>query len=151
MQPISTPQIHTVRTASATDLGGIRFADPLMRADPERAHLFQSAVSAGKCVVAVDGEEVLGFGILNYTFFHQGFVPLLVVGIGSRRLGIGKRLLSELKHRCTRAKLYISANRSNIAAQYLFEACGFMPSGHIENLDLSDDELLFFKAMRPGP
>ena len=151
MQPVSAPQIHTVRTANGADLAGIRFVDPLMRADPDRAHLIQAAVSAGECVVAVDGEEVLGFGILNYTFFHQGFVPLLVVGIGSRRLGIGKGLLSELERRCTKEKVYISANRSNIPAQCLFEACGFVPSGRIENLDLGDDELLFFKPVRSGP
>ena len=99
MDPVSAPHIHTVRTASAADLAGIRFVDPLMRADPDRAHLIQSAVSAGECVVAVDEEKTLGFGILNYTFFHQGFVPLLVVGMGSRRLGIGKKLLSELERR----------------------------------------------------
>ena len=151
MDPVSAPHIHTVRTASAADLAGIRFVDPLMRADPDRAHLIQSAVSAGECVVAVDGEKILGFGILNYTFFHQGFVPLLVVGMGSRRLGIGKKLLSELERRCTRTKLYISANRSNIPAQCLFEGYGFVPSGHIENLDLGDDELLFFKPVRAGP
>ena len=151
MHPVAAPQIHTVRTAGTADLAGIRFVDPLMRADPDRAHLIQAAVTAGECVVAVDGEEVLGFGMLNYTFFHQGFVPLLVVGMGSRGLGVGKRLLSELERRCTKAKLYISANRSNMPAQCLFEACGFIASGHIENLDLGDDELLFFKRVQSGP
>ena len=122
-----------------------------MGTDPDRARLIQSALNAGECVVAVDDDEVLGFGILNYTFFQQGFVPLLVVGMGSRRAGIGKALLSELERRCVKPKLYISANRSNIPAQCLFDQCGFVPSGHIKNLDLADDELLFFKAIRPGP
>ena len=151
MQLMSPGIVHTVRSARATDLAGIRFVDPLMRADPDRAHLIQSALSAGECVVALDADEILGFGILNYTFFQQGFIPLLVVGMGSRRTGIGKALLSELERRCVKPKLYISANRSNIPAQCLFEQCGFVPSGHIENLDVGDDEVLFFKPMRPGP
>lgn len=151
MQPLSRDITHCIRTATATDVAGIRFVDPLMRADPDRAHLIQSAVGAGGCVVAVDREEVLGFGILNYTFFQQGFVPLLVVGMGSRRIGVGKALLSELERRCVKPKLYISANRSNVPAQCLFEQCGFVASGYIENLDLGDDELLFFKPIRRGP
>jgi ribosomal protein S18 acetylase RimI-like enzyme len=151
MQPVPLDTTHTVRTASATDLAGIRVVDSLMRADPDRARLIQSALRTGECMVAVDGDEVLGFGILNYTFFQQGFVPLLVVGMGSRRTGIGKALLSALERRCVKPKLYISANRSNIPAQCLFEKCGFVRSGHIENLDLADDELLFFKPIRSGP
>lgn len=78
MQPLSPDITHVIRSARACDLAGIRFVDPLMRADPDRAHLIQSAVSAGECVAVVDGDEVLGFGILNYTFFQQGFIPLLV-------------------------------------------------------------------------
>jgi ribosomal protein S18 acetylase RimI-like enzyme len=150
MQHLSAHPIYTVRTASATDLVGIRFVDTPMRADPERAHLIESALSAGHCVVAVDDAEIAGFAILNYTFFHQGFVPLLVVGIGSRRIGVGRALLSEVERRCRKSKLYISANRSNLPAQRLFEQCGFVPSGHIENLDIGDDELLFFKPIHGG-
>ena len=90
MQPLPLDATRTVRTASATAVAGIRVVDPLMRADPDRARLIQSAVSAGEYMVAVDGEEVLGFGILHYTFFQQGFVPLLVVRMGSGRTGIGK-------------------------------------------------------------
>jgi ribosomal protein S18 acetylase RimI-like enzyme len=142
----------TLRTALASDLAGIRFVDPLMRADPERARLIQSAVENGECVVAADDDEILGFAILNYTFFYQGFVPLLVVGVGSRRCGVGAALLSELERRCAKAKLYVSANRSNLPAQLLFEKCGFVESGHVAHLDANDVEVFYFKAIpRHGP
>ena len=101
----------------------------------------------GECIVAVDDEDILGFAILNYAFFGQGFVPLLVVAVANRRSGIGARLLSEVERRCTKPKLYVSANRSNLPAQWLFEKCGFVQSGRVENLDLNDDELIFFKAI----
>ena len=145
------PSAMALRTGTVTDLPGIRFVDPLMRADAERAHLIQSSLANGECVVAVDGDEIVGFAILNYTFFHQGFVPLLVVGLGTRRMGVGAALLSEVERRCTKRKLYVSANRSNMPAQWLFEKCGFVESGRIENLDLGDDELVFFKPIAVGP
>jgi ribosomal protein S18 acetylase RimI-like enzyme len=135
-----------LRAATVADLPGIRFVDPLMRADPDRAHLIDSALGNGECVVATDG-EVLGFAILNYTFFWQGFVPLLVVGVGSRRSGVGTALLSEVERRCVKPKLYISANRSNLPAQSLFEKCGFVESGHIANLELNEEEVVYFKVV----
>lgn len=139
------------RTAGTGDIPGIRFVDPLMRADPERAQLIASALQNGDCIVAAGGDEIVGFAILNYTFFDQGFVPLLVVGAGSRRRGVATALLAELERRCAKPKLYISANQSNLPAQCLFEKCGFTPSGRIENLDLDDAELLYFKYTAVGP
>jgi hypothetical protein len=83
MQPVPLDTTHTVRTASATDLAGIRVVDSLMRADPDRARLIQSALRTGECMVAVDGDEVLGFDILNYTFFQQGSSPCWWLGWGA--------------------------------------------------------------------
>lgn len=137
----------TTRIGTVDDFVAIRFVDPLLRADPERAELIRASLAAGACVVAIEGDEIVGFVILNYSFFGQGFVPLLVVAISSRRRGIGTLLLREVERRCIKPKLYLSGNRSNMAAQYLFEKCGFVQSGRIENLDLDDDELVFFKPV----
>lgn len=138
----------TLRTGAMADLPGLRFVDPLMRADPDRARLIESSLRNEECIVAADGDDLCGFAVLNYSFFNQGFVPLLVVAVGNRRSGIGTQLLAEVERRCTKTKLYVSANRSNMPAQWLFEKCGFVPSGHIANLDLDDGEMLFFKSVR---
>lgn len=143
---VQTPPIIT-RTGTPQDFDGIRFVDPLLRADPERAELIRRSLDAGECIVATDGDDIVGFGILNYAFFGYGFVPLLVVTISSRRRGVGGRLLGEIERRCVKPKLYLSANRSNMPAHYLFEKAGFVRSGRIENLDLDDDELVFFKPV----
>jgi GNAT superfamily N-acetyltransferase len=143
----SSRLIITLRIGLVADLAGLRFVDPLMRADHERARLVESSLHNGECIVAADGDDLCGFAILNYSFFNQGFVPLLVVAVGNRRSGIGTQLLSEVERRCTRTRLYVSANRSNMPAQWLFEKCGFVPSGHIANLDVGDDEMLFFKPV----
>jgi GNAT superfamily N-acetyltransferase len=137
---------HAVRLAAADDLPALRFVDPLMRADRDREHLVRSSVTRGECFVAVDGDDVTGFVILNYALFGQAFVPLLVVGAGDRRRGIATALLQEAERQCVGAKLFITCNRSNLQAQYLFERCGFVPSGHLENLE-EDDELVFFKRV----
>ena len=83
---------------------------------PRWAQLIHASVADEQCVVAADGEDVLGFAILNYTFFNQGFVPLLVVAIAKRRIGIGTQLLRGVERRCATAKLFVSSNRSKFAS-----------------------------------
>lgn len=144
----STPTAtHCIRLAVPADLPALRFVDPLMRADRDRAHLIRSSLERGECFVAVDDDDVQGFVILNYTLFGHAFVPLLVVAASERRRGLATALLEEAERQCVQSKLFISCNRSNLPAQYLFEHCGFAPSGQVENVDDDDDELIFFKAL----
>ena len=102
-------------------------------------------VSASSRLMAT---RFFGFAILNYSFFGRGFVPLLVVAAGDRRTGVGTLLLHEVERRCGKDKLFVSANRSNLPAQWLFEKCGFVQSGRVENLDPNDEGVLYFKATR---
>jgi ribosomal protein S18 acetylase RimI-like enzyme len=146
--PISTSVVaHSIRLAVAADLPAQRFVDPLMRADRDREHLVRCSVERGECFVAVDDDDVQGFFILNYTLFGHAFAPLLVVAAGDRRRGLATALPAEAERQYVGSKLFISCNRSNQPAQYLFERCGFAPSGQIENLDEDDDELVFFKPL----
>ena len=78
-------------------------------------------------------------------FFGQAFIPLLVVAEANRRVGIGAALLTEAEVGFRRAKLFTTINESNVAAQRLFKKCGYIPSGRIENLDDTDDELVYCK------
>lgn len=135
-----------LRPGSVADLPALRFVDPLMRADRDRAHLVQTSVKKGECWIAADQDEVLGFVILG-ELLSQRFIPLLVVAAGDRRRGIGAALLRKATEVCTRPKLFVSCNRSNLPAQALFERCGFEPSGRLWNLDVDDDELFFVKLL----
>ncbi len=134
------------RLATDADLPALRFVDALMRADRDRMHLIQSSIEKRLCWLAADNDEVLGFILLG-DFLGQGFVPLLVVAAADRRRGIGRRLLSEAERQCTRPKLFVSCNRSNLPAQELFESCGFEASGQVANFDEGDDELFYFKRI----
>jgi len=138
--------LYTFRAATTADLPALKFVDPLLRADPDRAGIVHSAVQAGGCLVAQDSDGVLGY-LLNGDLLGHRFISLLVVAVGSRRQGVGQALLDEACRRCDRPKLFISCNRSNIAAQCLFEKCGFERSGQIYNLDEEDPELVYYKKV----
>ena len=136
---------YEVSIAAAADLAGLQFIDPLLRADPDRAESVQQAVEQGRCLVALDGDDVAGYAVLNDHFLGQAFVELLIVGPAYQRQGIGT--LRATERSCGRPKLFSSCNRSNLPAQCLFEKCGFQRSGQIYNLDEGDPELVYFKAL----
>jgi ribosomal protein S18 acetylase RimI-like enzyme len=139
-----------IRIGTPDDLLGTFFADPLCQAVPDRAQMLNRALVQGECFVATESERIVGFVIRNSGFFGQAFVPLLVVAESRRRVGIGTALLMEVEVGCRRAKLFTSTNESNVAAQRLFENCGYVPSGRIENLDDTDDELVYCKWLTRG-
>jgi len=140
----------SLRSGSPDDLLGIVFADPLCKSIPERARQIQRALAQGECIVAIEGDRVVGYVILDNSFFGHAFIPLLVVAAQNRRAGIGTLLISEVERRCHREKLFISANESNVPAQRLFALREFVSSGRIENLDDTDDELVYCKWLRAG-
>lgn len=144
--------LYTFRAAAKSDLPALKFVDPLLRADPDRADIVHAAVEAGGCLVAQDDDEVVGY-LLNGDLLGHRFINLLVVAVGSRRQGVGQALLDEACRRCDRPKLFISCNRSNVAAQGLIEKCGFERSGQIYNLDQGDPELVYYKeaAVQSAP
>jgi len=140
---------YEVRIATPADLAGLRFIDPLLRADPDRAESVKQAVEQGRCLAVLDGDGVAGYVVLNDQFLGQAFVELLIVGPAHQRQGIGTLLLREAERVCGRQKLFTSCNRSNLPAQCLFEKCGFQRSGQIYNLDEGEPELVYFKALTP--
>jgi ribosomal protein S18 acetylase RimI-like enzyme len=136
----------TIRTGTPTDLSSLVAIDTFARSHSERVESLSQSLVLGQCVVAASEAEPAGFAILNYSFFGFGFIPLVVVVSAQRRQGIGLRLLETLERRCTSAKLFSSANLSNVAAQHLFARAGFVESGRVENLDPGDPEVIYFKA-----
>ena len=104
-------------------------------------------VQQQSCFVAVIRNEPVGFVVLQYTFFGNGFIPLICVAAAHQRQGIGQFLLAQAERLCTTPKLFTSTNASNSRAQRLFGRAGFAASGTIENLDEADSELIYFKGV----
>ena len=71
--------LYTFRAAAKSDLSALKFVDPLLRADPDRVDIVHAAVEAGGCLVAQDGDEVVGY-LLNGDLLGQRIINLLVVG-----------------------------------------------------------------------
>ena len=138
----------TIRLATVLDHEAIAAADPLAQRDPTRQALLRSHIEGGRCWVAADQDRVVGFLVLEYTFYGHGFVSLVVVRQDARRRGVGRALLRNAMSICATAKLFTSTNESNNPMRSLLHEQGFEVSGVIHNLDERDPELVFFRRVR---
>ena len=138
------------RTARPTDVEALLDLDESVRTDPGRAGFIRGAVASGACIVAEHGGSVVGYGVLEDSFFGQGFVSMLYVAASQRRHGVGSALLRALVRRCTMPKLFTSTNASNLPMQGLLARSGFEPSGIIHNLDPGDPELVYVCVREAG-
>jgi ribosomal protein S18 acetylase RimI-like enzyme len=137
-----------VRLALNSDLGELLDLDAIARREPRRREFIAQAVMAGQCWVAEDARDtalLLGYGVLDDSFFGQAFIPLVVVRDSQRRRGVGSEILRALASRRAAVKLFTSTNASNEPMRRLLGKLGFIGSGHVENLDEDDPELIFVK------
>ena len=136
----------TIRSATTDDLAALGRCDKSNNISDR--HLFlQERLSDNSIYVAVSSDRVVGYIVLEYTFYSQGFLSLLVVDDNFQRSGIGSKLIAHLESICRTEKLFTSTNESNTKAQALLKKCGFSVSGKIENLDDGDPEIIFFKRV----
>lgn len=136
------------RRAVEADLPQLCECDPYSKIQEGRRLELKRMAQQESCILALGDGRPLGFAVLQYSFFGNGFIPLICVAPEHRGKGIGLALLVELAHQCLTPKLFTSTNASNASAQRLFSRAGFTRSGIVENLDEGDPELIYFKAVR---
>ena len=134
-----------IRTALKSELNVLLQCDAYARSNKHRVEQLRLALETQSCLIAEVGTEAVGFVLLQYSFFGNGFIPLVCVSSHRQGQGYGLQLLSASERHCRTRKLFTSTNSSNIPAQRLFTKAGFSPSGIIENLDIGDSELFYFK------
>ncbi|MBB1596125.1 GNAT family N-acetyltransferase [Achromobacter sp. UMC46] len=142
------PPQTNVRLAQSYDIDSIIELDPIAKQELARRTFIANAVAAGQCWAAVEAEcasALIGYGVLNRSFFEHDFIPLIVVKDSARRRGVATAIMRTLELRCQGGKLFTSTNTSNIAMRHLLGQLGFIESGQIENLDDQDPELVFVK------
>ena len=138
----------SIRPALESDVESLCSFDEIARQSEERREFIRRSVASGTCYVAVAGQEVVGYGVLNHSFYYQGFIDMLYVAVNQRRHGVGTALLEQMEKRCQTPKLFTSTNLSNLPMQSLLSRRGYALSGVIHNLDEGDPEIIYFKPLR---
>lgn len=136
-----------IRWALESELDVLLLCDTYAQTNESRVQELRFALETRSCLIAETSSEAVGFVLLQYSFFGNGFIPLVCVAHHHRGRGFGLQLLLGAEQHCQTAKLFTSTNRSNTTAQRLFTKAGFSPSGTIENLDEGDPELVYFKRL----
>ena len=137
-----------IRPAIEGDIEALCSLDLIARGENDRREFIRRAVSSGTCFVAVDEEQLIGYGVLDYNFYGNGHIDMLNVHSGRRRRGAGEALLRHMESLCQTSKLFTSTNLSNLPMQSLLAKLGYVLSGVIHNLDEEDPEIVYFKRLR---
>jgi GNAT superfamily N-acetyltransferase len=138
----------SIRPANESDVEALCSLDVVARCENQRRELIRRSVASGACFVAVAEDEVIGYGVLNYTFYYNGCIEMLFVHSNHRRRGAATALLRHLESLCETPKLFVSTNLSNLAMQSLLAKLEYVLSGMIHNLDEGDPEIVYFKRLR---
>ena len=138
----------SIRPAVETDIDALCSFDLIAQRENERREFIRRVVTSGECYVAVADEKVIGYGVLNYTFYYVGCIDMLYIHSDHRRSGAGAALLQHLESLCKTPKLFTSTNLSNLPMQSLLAKLDYVLSGVIHNLDEDDPEIVYFKRLR---
>jgi len=138
----------SIRPAVENDIDTLCSFDLIAQRENERREFIRREVISGNCFVAVADEKVIGYGVLNYTFYYVGCIDMLYIHSEYRRSGAGAALLQHLESLCQTPKLFTSTNLSNLPMQSLLAKLDYVLSGVIHNLDEDDPEIVYFKRLR---
>jgi len=140
--------IISIRLANESDVEALYSLDLVARREGKRREFIARSVASGACSVAVADDQVIGYGVLNYSFYDNGCIEMLYVHSDYRRRGAGAALLRHLESLCETSKLFTSTNLSNLSMQLLLAKLEYVLSGVIHNLDEGDPEIVYFKRLR---
>lgn len=143
------PTALSIRQASEADIADLCSMDHIAAHDPGRREFIARAVNEGHCVVCETEGGLVGYGVLEYTFFEFGFVSMLYVHTGHRRQGVGTALMHALEARCSTARLFTSTNLSNLPMQRLLSRLDYILAGVVHHLDEDDPELFYVRYLAP--
>jgi GNAT superfamily N-acetyltransferase len=138
-----------IRPAVPDDIAAITAFDLIAQKEDERVEFIRRVVHANEAYVAVEADKVIGYGVLNYTFYYLGCIDMLYIHSDHRRKGVGAMLLSHMEGLCRTSKLFTSTNLSNLPMQALLAKMNYVLSGVIHNLDEDDPEIVYFKRIEP--
>lgn len=136
-----------IRQARNDDLGAMCAVDHAGNLE-ERGGFIRKSVHEGTAHVAVLDGGVVGYAVLEHTFFERGFITMLMVGSAYRRRGVGAALVRHVECLCKSKRIFTSTNRSNLPMQSLLTKLGYRHSGTVDDLDPGDPELFYSRQLR---
>ena len=136
-----------IRTATYRDVDAICEFDHIGQQNSQRRAFIERSVEAGHCFVAEVNRQVVGYAVLEYSFYGKGFVSMLYVHPEYRRKGLGTTLMQHLESICQTSKIFTSTNLSNLPMQSLLVKLGYILCGVINHLDEDDPELVYVKYL----
>jgi ribosomal protein S18 acetylase RimI-like enzyme len=139
----------TIHQAEKDDIQAIYAFDLIAIDNLEyRREIIATSVESGSCYVADMDGKVVGYAVLDYTFYSNGMIDMLYIHPEYRRKGIGEKLVRHIESLRKTEKLFTSTNQSNLPMQGLLNKLGYVPSGFIDNLDEGDPEVVYFKMLK---
>lgn len=148
MSPLHQNLDFTIQPATHADMITLLTIDQLANSHNDRQNFIKSSIREKSCHLIKSHQQIIGYGVLEYSFFGKGFISMLYIDEKFRRKGAGKTLLAYLESICTVDKLFTSTNLSNFPMQALLFNSGYILSGVVQNLDENDPELFFFKNVK---
>ena len=148
---------YSIRQARSTDAENLYAFDEVSQHSHSRRKFIERTIQAECCFVIITEEQVIGYAVLEYSFYEEGFVSMLYIHRDYRKQGAGEFLMRYLEPLCKTSKLFASTNLSNQPMQSLFKKLGYVLSGVIHDLDEGDPELVYVKYLtarevpKPGP
>ena len=137
-----------IRDATEHDVDGIIAIDHIAAAEETRRQQIREWVRRGCAIIVLINDRVVGYAVMEYTFFSCGFISMLIVQGAYRRKGIATELVKRLEETCHTEKLFTSTNESNAPMQAFLASMSYEPSGIVHNLDEGDPELFYFKRVK---
>lgn len=112
-----------------------------------RADRIRAAVADGTCLIARDGDAVVGLATHDRSLFGHPYLALVLVRPAARRRGVGTALVQAVVAGVEGDRVFSSVRESNVAARMLLGRLGFVASGFIENLTDGDPELVYVRLL----
>lgn len=82
-----------IRPAEPGDIAALQRLDTVAQRAPHRAEHIARWVSSAQCLCAVQDDAVLGYAVVDHSFFSQPMLEMVMVGAAARGQGIGRRLI----------------------------------------------------------
>lgn len=136
-----------IRQATPQDISIVCTIDTMVLGSTSRSTELHTAIEQGHCYVASSDTEMIGFAIMDQSFFKNSFVHLLIVHPHYQKRGVGEEVMRYLETICPTEKLFTSTNLSNQSMQRLCKKLGYTYSGTLTHLDPDDPEVFYCKKI----